>query len=381
MSTLNLSDPAPLSLYQPQQPAKPKSAALAFVLSLVVPGSGQIYSGRETAGAVTLAFFAAGAVATLSLRGHPGNGLGDTGLGVAISLYIFAFLDAYFSTLEYNAGISSFMIGGNPRIACILNFLTNGFGYFYLGERAKGVAMFVGLGVILRTGLFHFFPGSSVLTVVWLVVQSALAFDAYRLARRQLLTSFPEMEGHSWKAHGQLGPILPVALAIVLCIPLVGLSLLGLVGKAAAGIYGGATSVVPEGVRYVNPAYGLRITLPPQWSTTVKNGQLSATGPDGGCRILLLREFLLYSPERYQKNIDDQLSHKEGWSVYGHRQATLDGRRAAAMSVSLGPSVTEQMVTARTGLTVYSLITVARDDSDGCPAQLASVQKGLHFTR
>ncbi|HEX4036822.1 MAG TPA: hypothetical protein VHX37_02085 [Acidobacteriaceae bacterium] len=51
------------------------------------------------------------------------------------------------------------------------------------------------------------------------------------------------------------------------------------------------------------------------------------------------------------------------------------------MSVGIGPSVTEQMVTARTGLTVYSLITVARDDSVGCPAQLALMQKGLHFAR
>ncbi|HEX4036824.1 MAG TPA: hypothetical protein VHX37_02095 [Acidobacteriaceae bacterium] len=212
MSPLILSDPAPLSQYQPEKPPQPKNAALAFVLSLVVPGSGQIYSGRETAGAVTLAFFAAGAAASFTLRAHPQNNIGDTGLGVAISLYIFAFLDAYFSTLEYNAGMASFMIGGNPRIAAILNFLTNGFGYFYLGERAKGLAMFVGLGLILRTGLIHFFPGSYLLTIIWLLVQSALAFDAYRLARRQFITTFPEMEGHSWRAAtaGQLGPILPL---------------------------------------------------------------------------------------------------------------------------------------------------------------------------
>ncbi|HEX4036823.1 MAG TPA: hypothetical protein VHX37_02090 [Acidobacteriaceae bacterium] len=62
---------------------------------------------------------------------------------------------------------------------------------------------------------------------------------------------------------------------------------------------------------------------------TFKNGQLTATGPGGDCRILLLREFLLYSPERYQKNIDDELSHKERWSVYGHtaRPLSMAGAR------------------------------------------------------
>ena len=33
----------------------------------------------------------------------------------------------------------------NPRVAAVLNLLTHGFGYFYLGERGKGLLVFLGL--------------------------------------------------------------------------------------------------------------------------------------------------------------------------------------------------------------------------------------------
>jgi len=368
LSTLNLSDPAPLSAYQPQPPEKPKNAALAFVLSLVLPGAGQLYAKRETAGSVTLLFFVGAVGLSATLLAQPPNPLGYTGLGVAVPLYIFAFLDAYFSALEYNAGLSSFMIGGNPRIAAILNFLTNGIGYFYLGERGKGLAMFLGLGIFVHGLLSRVFPNSGVVILLWLALQSFLAYDAYRIARRQLVSSFPEMEGHSWKAAatGQMGPVLPVALALILCIPLTGLVSIGVFAKGAAGIAGGETVVVPEGVKYLNATYGLSVTLPDHWTAEAKNGALSATNGEGDCRILLLREFMLLSPQHYQRNIDAQLSKKVGFSIYDHRESTLDGRAAAAMTVSIGSSVTEQMITARTGLTVYSLILTARGEPEGC---------------
>jgi len=386
LNTLNLSAPnaseaAPLSAYQPQQPEKPKKASLALVLSLIMPGTGQIYAGRETAGAVTLAFFWLGVLLCGALLSQPGSAIGGTGLLMAASLYIFAFLDAYFSTLEYNAGIASFMIGGNPRIAGILNFLTNGFGYFYLGERAKGVWMFVGLGVVGHGILGHYFGNSTAFLLGWVGLQSLLAFDAYRLARRQLIASFPEFEGHSWKAAGQLPPVLPVALAIVLVLPLVGLLLLGSFVKGGSGIRGGTTVVVPQGVEYVNAAYGLKMTMPPGWTADLKQGEIHGQSAEGNCRVLLLRETSLLSPERYQRNVDAQVSRKEAFSVYDHRHAALDGRRAAAMTIGVGPSVTEQMITARTGLTLYSLIEVGRDDAEGCPAELKGIEGSLQFAR
>jgi TM2 domain-containing membrane protein YozV len=383
MSTLNLSDPAPLSAYQPTPPEKLKNAALSFVLSLVLPGSGQMYAGRTTAGAVTLAFFGAGVALSLSLLSQPGNPIGATGVGLAIALYIFAFLDAYFSALEYNAGISSFMIGGNPRIAGILNFLTNGIGYFYLGERAKGLIMFVGLGIFVRQVLQHYFPHSVIATLTWIALQSVLAFDAYRLARRQLLASFPELKGHSWKAGstGQLPPILPVAVALLLCLSLAGLVLLGTFAQSSKGIQGGEIVTTPEGAQYVNKKLGMKVPLPVSWTADTTNAELNLRNSQGDCKVLLMRDFTLVPTDRYQRIVEKEISKREGFSVHDHALSTLDGRPAVRMTVSIGPTVTENMTTARTGLSVYSLVTIARYGSEGCPRDLAQIERGLHFAR
>jgi hypothetical protein len=55
-------------------------------------------------------------------------------------LYVFSFLDAYYVAREINAGMDSLVDSNNPRVATTLNLLTNGFGYWYLGERTKGWA-------------------------------------------------------------------------------------------------------------------------------------------------------------------------------------------------------------------------------------------------
>ena len=49
----------------------------------------------------------------------------------------FAFLDAYFTALEINSGAGELIDAVNPRVAVVLNLLTAGLGYFYLGERTK----------------------------------------------------------------------------------------------------------------------------------------------------------------------------------------------------------------------------------------------------
>jgi hypothetical protein len=51
---------------------------------------------------------------------------------IALSLYAFAGLDAYATVAEHNIGIDA-DAPDNPRVAAILNLMTNGFGYVYLG--------------------------------------------------------------------------------------------------------------------------------------------------------------------------------------------------------------------------------------------------------
>jgi len=156
MSVLNLSGPTLDSALEPPAPPRPKRAWLAFVLSLVVPGSGQMYAGRVNQGVCTLLVFALSLLVTIAAFGQT---VGGYAFVAADSLYIYGILDAYFGVLERNAGLASVISGRNPRTATALNFMTSGFGYFYLGERAKGVVMFLMVGV-LRTVLGLAFPKS-----------------------------------------------------------------------------------------------------------------------------------------------------------------------------------------------------------------------------
>src|SRR6266481_8886128 len=126
---------------------------LAFLLSLLLPGLGQFYCRKNSRGAWTLAFFLLSLGATIWLTPMlvgADSDLAAFGWGillrVAVFLYVFAFLDAYFTAREMSAGTDPF-IAESPRVAAILNLLTRGFGYFYLGQRAAGFAVFLGLGI------------------------------------------------------------------------------------------------------------------------------------------------------------------------------------------------------------------------------------------
>src|SRR5277367_4106345 len=255
MSFLGLNEYPPLSPLEPEHPAIPKSAARAFLLSLVLPGIGQVYAKRQTAGWVTCVFFTLISLTALGALIRGQASVAGISIFCAISLYIYGFLDAYFAALEYIQGISTYLIGGNPRIAAILNFLTSGIGYFYLGDRGKGILIFVGLG-ILRQGFLGATGNNHWVNDLWLVLQAAMAYDAYRVARKRLLESFPQLANHSWRsaASGQLTPAIPIVLAIVLVLPVIGLMGLGVFAQNATGIRTTAADVqsTPQGTVYRN---------------------------------------------------------------------------------------------------------------------------------
>ena len=119
-----------------------RSPSLAFLFSLIMPGFGQFYCRKVKRGVWTLAFFALSHLGIFFLYpflegdDHRLVALWGASLRAGIFLYIFAFLDAFFTAREINAGRDK-QIEKNPRIAAILNLLTRGFGYFYLGEKKK----------------------------------------------------------------------------------------------------------------------------------------------------------------------------------------------------------------------------------------------------
>ena len=210
--SLGLRDDAPgLS---PVQEKKNKSAGLAFAISLFVPGAGQLYDGKSARGVVTLGFFVIGMFLTAGTR--TGSAAWGVGFSLAFVLYIFGFLDAYFSAVEVNAGIDEQIDVQNPRVAVALNFMTAGLGYFYLGERTKGLVLFVTfrvLGGILQAALAKVpVLGPLILPVA----QVIMAADAYRIAKRQVKESLSPEEFERYEKAAEcsrLSALLPVSLA------------------------------------------------------------------------------------------------------------------------------------------------------------------------
>lgn len=173
---LGLNDDVP---FQPPPPVH-KSPGIAFLLSFLIPGVGQFYCGKTTRGGFTLGFWILGAVLSVAARG----GMQGIGISLIFALWVFGFVDAYFTAAELNAGVD--LQSQNPRVAVALNLLTNGFGYFYLGERTKGFALVIGMRIV-ATIVTASMPALAPI----LLTAAGVAFgvDAYRIAKKQLAVS------------------------------------------------------------------------------------------------------------------------------------------------------------------------------------------------
>jgi hypothetical protein len=91
-----------------------KSAGLALLLSLILPGAGQLYCGKSFRGGMTLSFSLVGA-ALCFMRQQPN--LQGTGVLLVVVLYVFSFLDAYFTAMEINSAEDVQVDAQNPRVA------------------------------------------------------------------------------------------------------------------------------------------------------------------------------------------------------------------------------------------------------------------------
>ena len=134
---------APSPTFAPQPVTK--NPAIAFLLSLIFPGAGQFYCGKLSRGLWILAIFFLGIGATIYLITQLGNPDGESfaslwafAFRVTVFVYVFAFLDTFFTVREMTAGTDAF-VAESPRVAAFLNLMMPGFGYFYLGKRHSGL--------------------------------------------------------------------------------------------------------------------------------------------------------------------------------------------------------------------------------------------------
>src|SRR5580704_17691816 len=111
MDTFDLSLAPPLPDIPSKAPDIPKSVGKAFGASLILPGLGQFYLRNYKAGLWLSIPFLAGLVtyARTSTLAHPL--LVGTLLLQLPGLYAFGIVDAYYSAIEYNAGITPYLIG------------------------------------------------------------------------------------------------------------------------------------------------------------------------------------------------------------------------------------------------------------------------------
>lgn len=390
-------DQSPLTLPDNAKPTH-KSAGLAFLISLIVPGAGQMYCGKVSRGLLTLGFFVVGMVLSVvgfSMEQNSGSEqIAGIGVMVALVLYVFSFLDAYYSAREINGGTEWLMDANNPRVAVTLNLLTNGFGYWYLGERNKGWIAFIVLGVVMR-GLSRAM-GNSPWSIFLLLIPAAMALDAYRIARRQIeerRAAPPPASSGASIAETRLPAAIPIGLACILPLGFLTLAGLGLTMPSFEPLdqSGAVTNQQSDPRSYENPKYGVRFVVPATWELDMSDNafMIEATTLDGACQVALMGQASL--PVRGLGSEVEALSQEiveknKNFHRVGERPLAL-GNIAEGREVQFVASIGEQDViqrylVARKKMALYVLITtMAATVQPQCEEDAARIREDVRIEK
>ena len=379
----------------PPQPV-PRSPAIAFLLSLVLPGAGQIYCDKTSRGLWVLALFFTGLAATVYLTTQLGSPDGKffalfwgLVLRIIVFLYIFAFLDAFFTAREMTAGTDAF-IAESPRVAAILNLLTRGFGYFYLGKRTLGFAVFIGLGIFQRAIMQSFVNQSSAGEGFFLeLVQMGLAADAYRIAREREKEILATVQLPTSRVSTGVPAAIPVAFSILLVAGYFAVAASGLFLPNYASIDQSTARVSQnaQGAIYENPAFGVSLAVPASWTVEHREPTYLALAirEDHACSADF-RPFpwsFLLSLDSYRGQLEYQLSKDKSLTgkILDDKLVFVSGvpARDIRLTVKQGKnSLVEHRIIARKGMTLYVLATYQLATGDGAPAD-PSCSSDLQF--
>ena len=388
---LNLPSITSTSPLETQPPRK--SAGLAFVISLLVPGGGQMYCGKVARGGTTLAFFVLSVVLTVVGFSVP-ESTGRQVLGVAMLavmvLYVFSFLDAYYVAREINAGTDLLVESNNPRVASTLNLLTNGFGYWYLGERTKGWAAFIVLGLVMR-GISNA-VGDSPWSLLLLIIPCMMGLDAYRIARQQVAEARGTLAETPTPPPGP-ETRLPAAIPIVLaCLPpliLVGLVAIGLAAPKFEPVDQSHAVVDSESnpKRYENPTYGVRLLAPTGWDLNPsRKGYLISAKKGAACQVMLIGQAAapfrslaadvdIFTTDMLQKN-DNFRKVAERPDMLGN----LPGKEVEFVATFHGNDVIQRYLFVRRGMALYALVTtIASSLQQDCEQDATRIRESIHF--
>jgi hypothetical protein len=346
-------------------PRKTKSAGLAFLVSLILPGIGQVYCGKRSRGLWTLGWWLLSVALVFAgyrqLDLWPTEMTGTAVLAV-VPIYIFAFLDSYYTAREINAGTDAQVDVSNPRVAASLNLLTNGFGYWYLGERKKGWLVFIGCGILLRS--LAQYTGASAL---FLFLRCLLSVDGYLTARKQIQAATagaPEAQGPLRKT--RLPALVPIATGMLLLTTIA--AMMGMnhaarefneIDQTDAVVYQGTDSKL-----YSNAKYGIRMLAPATWQLDASNQKIVIAATKGkGCRAALVQEGAtpLYSlnavRRKLTRNVLDKNSNYREVVQRSGQLGNLPGEEVEFVENRVDGDIVQRYLVARRGLAVYTLVT------------------------
>lgn len=378
----------------PVPPAQPKSPGTAFLLSLLVPGLGQMYAGAMRRGGWTFFFSALCLVlllvaVALDVSGEALDLLVGIALRTGLALYVFAFLDAYFTTREFNDGTLA-VKPYNARLATVLNLTTRGFGYWHLDERKRGIAFFVLVGLLDRAA--RKVPGDA---GIWAgialeLLLAGLAIDAYRMAVRknqEVLARIPP-GAMPLQPESGLNPRIPLALAGLLAVCYVGIIAVGVllpdyekIDQAAATI-----SDAADGKQYRNPKYGVELRVPAGWAVTNSDADyiVETEAVEGGCSLSLSADGLLpfQGGESFADDVIEQVPiqvpHLEFRQRKPARLGHVSAHEVLFVSNSQESGLSLRYVMAKSGLTIFYMIIASTPDAEeSCAADVAKIRESV----
>jgi TM2 domain-containing membrane protein YozV len=382
-TSLGLSANAPLAPSPPQA----TSPAMAFVISLLLPGGGQLYCGKGGRGTITLALFFSALAVILGTKPQGEAALWwGVALRTALVLYTFAFLDAYFTAAEINSGIEQEVDVSNPRVATTLNLLTNGFGYFYLGERSKGIAVFVCMGLANTAVRQRGGERGNPTLLAFEVIALFIAVDAYRIARQQLRESAPEAVIKPNVS--ALPALVPVTLAGLFALNYCLLVMLGIAMPNYKVIDHSQARIEEQdkATLFSNPKYGIRMRIPAGWKVDVSNPKLIVTAEkaSGACEVQLL--VAAESPFATVNGETDALREailksNSNFSLAGIGErplGNLAGQQVMFLANVHGVEVFQRYIVAKRRLSGYVLVeTMASNFREQCQPEVEAIRNSV----
>lgn len=376
-----------IAIPPPAEPTERKRPGLAFLATVIFPGLGHVYLGNYQHAIVTAIFFTATAGGTLFLTPSSSPMYWGMCLRASIALYVFAFMDAYYSAFEKNAGISNQLIGSNPRIAAVLNLLTAGFGYFYLGEKRKGLIWFFASRILLGAGAAK----SNWVAVIAKFAAAVVAVDAYRIARKQVRESLPPGFDAYSRAERSFSQYVPIGLASLLLFNYFALVALGLAlpdYKRLDHSRDTATTL-DSGITVVkNPVYGVSMELPAGWELKPKeiDALFAAEYPELGCQVMMyLHPSLPVSREGFAHDLEKEIRTRQSqFQWLSENKSSLGDKEAYALNYQVTYSsipVLQRTVFLQHNLTLYALHEAASlGASDECRPMMDQIESSIHLS-